>query len=786
MKKITFTTTLLLFLLCSFLQLSAQDAKKDAVAKSLNDYFFLERENIHVQLNKTVFMTNEQIWFKGYVFHRRKNLPFFTTVNIYGALMDETGKILETKLFYGNIGSFSGSFKLNSTFKSGKYYLQFYTNWMNNFTEDESAVYDVTVINAATGAGNALAKADPSKINIDLYPEGGTLVNGTVNSVGVTISDCNHEPLPVSTVEIVDASGKPFKTVQVNKLGHGRFDIPINTGQGFKAIVTIEGIKHEQPLPSLQLKGIALEVNSYAVADKTIVTIRTNKVTADSYAGKPLYLLVHQDEQTMFYDINLNGGTEVKMALQNADLFTGMNTLRVLDPEMNQLAERLIYKNENQPLSVTFTKTAQNVENTEFAGKTSAPNLNISIASLPENTRSLIENNDIYSSFWILPYIEGHKKVVGKYYFAAFSKGKAYELDLFLLGQKSKYSWANIKNNPPENKFPFDIGLTLKGSLPKSAGDAKGGKVRLYSASSALEEITEVNDKGEFEYGNLVIPDSAYVNFSLIRKGDKPKEITLLPQLINGNRKFFKMYVPPVRCYAADGTANVNMPNIFQESIELDEVKIEGKKLKYAKVSGNGNLRAYKITQQEINSYNTILNFIKFKSSFIVNDNSVTVSILSTRNANSLNAAPPKPVVYIDGMQAYDYDILRTISMDEVDEVYMNPHAIVPSVRGFMGIIRIYLNHTYKPKSKGGQPEIIVKNGFERIIPFENVVYNSTNDEGFESFGVIDWDANIMTDENGAFNLTIPNTGQKTIKVLIEGFSADGKLLSETKTINVK
>ncbi|TRW25223.1 hypothetical protein FMM05_07915 [Flavobacterium zepuense] len=786
MKKITLTTTLLLFLLCSFLQLHAQDAKKDAIAKSLNDYFFLERENIHIQLNKTVFMTNEQIWFKGYVFHRRKNLPFFTTVNIYGALMDETGKILETKLFYGNIGSFSGSFKLNNTFKSGKYYLQFYTNWMNNFTEDESAVYDVTVINAASGAGNALAKADPSKINIDLYPEGGTMVNGTANSIGVTVSDCNHEPLPVSTVEIVDGAGKPFKTVQVNKLGNGRFDLPANTGQGFKAIVAIEGIKHEQLLPTPQLKGIALEVSNYAIPDKTMVTIRTNKLTADSYAGKPLYILVHQDEQALLYDLNFNTGTEVKMALQNTDLFPGINTIRILDADLNQLAERLIYKHAGQTLTSTVAKAGQNVENLELTGKTSAPNLNISVSALPDNTRSFNETNDIFSSFWLLPYIDGHKKVSGKYYFANFSKGKAYELDLFLMGQKSKYNWTSIKNNPPQNKFPFDIGLTLKGSLPKSAGDPKGTRVRLYALSSALEETVDVDSKGDFTYENIIIPDSTFVNFSMFRKGEKPKELTLLPQLLNANRKFFKMYTPPMRCYAPDGTTALSTPNIFQENIELEEVTIEGKKLKYAKVSGNGNLRGYKITQQEINSYNSLLNFIKFNSSFVVNDNSVNVTIYSSRNSTSLNGAPPKPVIYIDGMQVYDYDLLRTISMNEVDEIYMNPHAIVPSVRNFMGIIRIYLNHNYKPKSKTTLPEIIVKNGYEKILPFENVIYNTTDDEGFASFGVIDWDANIMTDETGAFNLTIPNTGQKTIKLWIEGFSADGKLISEIKTINVK
>lgn len=787
MKKTLLAIIFPLIFLFSGSSVTAQDAKKDAIAKALNDYFFLERENVHVQFDKTTFTTNEQIWFKGYVFHRRKNTPFFTTVNMYAALMDETGKVLDTKLLYSNIGGFSGNFKLNDTYKSGKYYMQFYTNWMNNFAEDESAVYELTIINASAGAGNALAKADPSKINIDLFPEGGTFLSGAINIVGVNISDCNHEPLPVSTVDIIDAAGKIFKTIQINKLGFGRFDLPANTGTGLKAVVTIEGVKHEKALPVLEMKGMALEVNNFMVPDKTIVTVRTNKFTMDSYKDKPLYLLVHQDEQALLYDLNFNGSPEIKMALPNTDLFDGLNTIRIVDADLNQLAERLVYKyNTNtRVLTTEITKTGQNVENIEFQGKTSSPNMNISIAILPENTRSLNECNDIYSSFLILPYIDGHKKITGRYYFSQASKVKMYELDMFLMCQKSKYRWQSILGTPPASNYPFDMGLTLKGILPKSAGEPNHARVRLYSLSSALEETTDVNEKGEFIYNNILIPDSTFVNFSMFRKGEKPKELTLMPQLLNATRKFYKMYTPPVRCFAPE-TTTVSVPNIFQENIQLDEVKIEGKKLKYANVNGNGQLRGYKITQQEINSYNTLLNFIKFNSSFVVNDNSVNVTIYSTRSATSLNSAPPKPIIYIDNMQVMDQDILRTIFMNDVDEVYMNPHAVVPSVRNFMGIIRIYLSKTYKVKAKDNLPEIMVKNGYERIVPFTNVVYNSTNDEGFTNFGVIDWEATIMTDENGAFTLKAPKTGQQTLKLLIEGFSADGKLLSEIKTISVK
>ncbi|AWH85067.1 hypothetical protein HYN59_07970 [Flavobacterium album] len=786
MKKIL--PALLLLALYGFSQKNfAQESKKEKVAKMLSDYFFLERENIHVHLDKSVYTTDEQIWFKGYVFHRRKNVPFFSTVNIYASLIDADGKILETKLLYGNIGSFSGSFKLNSKFSSGKYYLQFYTNWMNNFTEDESSVYEVSVINEAQGAGTALAKADPSKISIAFRPEGGTLVSGVANTIGISIADCNHNPIPVSVADIVDGSGNALMKVQINKKGYGKFELPAGA-TGCKAIVTIDGVKHEQSLPQPQGKGIALEINNYSSPDKAIVKLRTNKFTADSFAGKPLFILLHQDDQAMLYEVAFKeGSTELMMAILAKDLFEGMSTIRVLDSDLNQLAERLIYKYPQTVLTSELTKVKQVSDTLQYKGKVNYPNMNLSMSVLPENTISLDETNDIYSSFLLLPYIKTHRNASGRYYFSTLSKVKAYELDLYLLSQESKYEWRNIMTSPPKNNYPFDMGLTVKGTVPANSGSTKLAQVRLYSLTSSIDEIADVDDKREFAYNNMVIADSTYVNFTLLRKGEKPKELTLAPQILNGGRRYNKPFRPEPHFYLETTAQEVTeVPHTYKENIELEEVKIDANRLKYANRFGNANLRGYKITEEQANMYLNLLNYIKtYGGGFNVSDNNGEVRITS-RTVNSINGAQTGPIVYIDNVQQLDLAVLRNILMEEVDEIYMSPHAIVPSVRNFTGIIRIYLKRgggAYK--SKNATPEIMVRNGFERVLPFENVHYSSTNDKGFENFGLIDWEPVIMTDENGAFRIEMPKTAQKTIKVVIEGFSADGKLVSEIKTMTV-
>ena len=776
--------------ICTLLIMSqkayTQQGRNEEILKAVTDYFFLERENIHVHFDKNVFMTNESIWFKGYVFHRKKNVPFFTTVNVYASLIDSDGKILETKLIYGNIGSFSGSFKLGNKFKSGKYYVQVYTNWMNNFTEDESAVYEVAVVNPQTGAGNALAKADPSKINIEFTPEGGTLLSGTANSIGIHVSDCNHNAIPaVSSIDIADASGKMIKKIQLNKLGYGRFDLPADI-QGYKGVVIIDDKKHEQPLPASQIRGIALEVNNYAIADQTIIKIRTNKPTAESFGARPIYIVIHQDEKATVLELKINNkNLEQTLAIPNTDIVDGMNTIRILDSDLKQLAERMFYKYPKTVLTAELTKGLETPAKVEYKGRINHPNMNLSVSVLPENTISFDDTNDIYSSLQLLPYLDNDKKASGRHYFTTLTKAKLYELDLYLMNQKSKYRWINILQNPPKSNYTFDMGVVLKGTVP-GAVDTKFAKIRLYSLTSGIDEMTDVSDKKEFTFNNLVIPDSSYVNFTLLKKGAQPKELTLSPQILNNNKKFNKPYQPQPRCYAPQ-TASETLanPNIFTESTELSEVTIEGTTLKYANSFGNGDLRGYKITPEQANMYQNIMQFIKTFGGFYVNENPTTGALqIYSRTVNSINAAQAGPIVYIDGVQALDFSMLPLILMSEVDEIYMSSTAIVPSIRNYQGIIRIYLKKGVRPGRKPNTPEIIIKNTFEKALPFENVTYNSVDDKGFDNFGIIDWQSTIMTNEKGEFTLSIPKMSSKPLKVLIEGFSADGKLISEIKTLS--
>lgn len=764
------------------------DSQKQLISKTIEDYFFLERENIHLQLDKSVFISDEDIWFKGYVYHRKEKVPFFTTTNVYATLYDENGTKLQDKLLFSSLGSFSGKFELGDTFKSGKYYIQVFTNWMNNFKEDESSIFEFSVINKNDKTASIKNALDYSKINIEFYPEGGAIIQGVQNNVGVKISDCHGNPLPSLEGEIIDLEGKSSQKVAINKFGLGRFQILGDTKTS-KISFLVNDKKVEEILPAAVPNGLAIEVNNYALKDKTIVKIKTNKQSLDAFKSKKSYLIVQQDDKSTIFDINFNTNLEQSIIFLKDNLFEGVNTIRIVDSDMKQLAERLIFKFPKEPLNLDLKLLKKGKDSISFSGNLNAINSSISISVLPEQSLAVNQDYTIRASFLLNPYLTKNQ-ANANYYFEESSKIKEYELDLLLLSQNlGKYKWNDIVASPPKNDHTFDFGLTIKGTINQALADRKKFNVKLFSLQSSVSASSEINEKNEFYFHNLILADSTWVNFTLTDNKNKPSVLKLYPQILNGRRTFNKPFtIQKKECALTGEKLEYETPSFTKGTIMLEDVEIsveKKKKLKYSNTLGNGNLRGYKVKE---NDQTDVLNYIRNNGFEVPNNNSFsnTVDIFS-RSVTTINGARSTPALYIDGVQQMTFDLLLNMKMNELDEIYINAHAIMPSVNNNIGIIKIYRKTgSSSPSNKSNTIPYEIKNAFSKIEPFKNKIYASTENKGFQNFGIIHWLPNIYNHDKGDFKFQIPNLGQKKVKLLIEGFSSDGKLISEIRTVDLE
>lgn len=259
------------FLLASLLTsifIQAQDNSKNTqekLFKNISEYYEMDRENIHLHLNKSTYLTGEGIWFKGYIIEKKNKLPFANTSNVYVKLLDQNGLEVDSKLLAAENSTFEGQFKLDLNLKSGTYYLQSYTNYMNNFFEDESNISKIEIINADDEKYISPKKVNLNAINITFFVEGETFLEGVKNIITLKAEDCNGNGVIINDAEISDDTNAALTTFSTDQFGFGKFEINNTKNTQYKLLYVLNEKKIIKNIPNVVLNGYTLQVNNYSL-----------------------------------------------------------------------------------------------------------------------------------------------------------------------------------------------------------------------------------------------------------------------------------------------------------------------------------------------------------------------------------------------------------------------------------------------------------------------------------------------------------------------------------------
>jgi hypothetical protein len=782
-KKLYFTIAYII--LCGFSMFSQTDDIDNTIKEiedKLTAYYSLERENINLHLNKTSFLNNESVWFKGYVLNRKTKRLFFDTTNVFAILYNNEGIKIHERLLFTSNGTFTGKFELNEKLPSGNYFIHVYTNWMNNFFEDESAIQKINIINPKEGLLLENQNPDKETLELKLNPEGGSLIKGITNVVGIKLSDCSGKTISNAEVDIKNNDGDILQTVKLNLFGYGKFEINPNHTI-IKASCNIDTKKIETELPTSANTGINVEINSFSSIDKTIFKVKTNPESISAFASKPIFLVVNQDDKNFTLPIKFDSqNLQQVFIISNENLFDGINTMRIIDINLNQFCERVFYIYPKKNKTINLIQNYKKNGKVKMAGYSEYANANLSISILPQETKAQqIEQNLNYTST-IKPYINDTFNEVN-YYFENVSRKQIYELDLVLLNQdKPKYEWKNIISSPPKSNYSFDIGLTIKGKINQELKNKQEHKVKLYSKKDLILVLSDVNDKNEYVFENIALADSTEVELSLLKMPElNTIAANFTTQVINRKRSFTKPFVVPFgTCKKFQNTYTIDsndLPLFTSGIINLKDVTVTSTKkaLQYENKFGNSYLRGFKI-EEETNT--NLLLFIE-RNGFKVNKTLNGELTISSRQVSSFSGPQTTPEISIDERVLFSFEELDGLNMNEIDEIYINANAFVPSGRNKQGIIKIYRKKNYNTKSVTKSVPFLIKEGFESNSSFKNNDYESFASKGFENFGIVDWCQTILTDEKGDFLFEFQDANLKNYKVIIKGVTLDGELINK-------
>ncbi|SHG00149.1 hypothetical protein SAMN05443549_1011148 [Flavobacterium fluvii] len=772
----------LLFFLQSFSQTTSNQEK---IKNYIDTYFNYDRESIHVQFNKNIYVNSEDLAFKGYVWSKNNNTPHSNTANVQLVVYNEQQEIIQKQLIFTTKGTFAGGLHLNNKFKTGKYYFHFYTNWMNNFTEDGSFMQTIEIIDKNEPYNFKTKEPDWDTAKITLSPEGGSILNDINNAVGISIKDCNQKGIETDGI-VLDSKSNEVSQFHTNKMGNGVFYLIPNLNEKYTLKIKSDKLTIAQPLPKVQETGIIVTYNNNLPKNKLIIAVKTNEKGVELYQNKKFILLIQQNKNAIQQEIVFDTKeTEKTLLFDKKYLSNGVNSIRLIDENLNEITERLVYISPvNSPITTLQAKVVAN-DSIQLSGKTELNQASLSISVLPENNVCINQNRSIQGTFYLNNYLD-IPETDNYAYYDLENKERKQDMELLMLNQnKSKFLWDNIKSNPPKINHSFDKGVTISGKVEKKLNPNSKNRISLVSLKDNVFDEAVIDKNNDFKFENFFAQDSTVFVLQMIN--EKSLSVaTKIEARVSPSQTFFSL---PLQFDKTICPTKKNLDKSFTFSvskakdsiINLKEITIKSTKKDVLKHQKEMNFMAtsFKVKEGDYGRFLDFLNRNGYRTG-LDEDGNVFISV----NRGFTGGNSGSPTVYIDNDIVLDNNLLFNLYMNEIDEIYMDKSGNSDVVSVGNGTIKIFLRENLKKDYYDIKyTSLIVNKGFAKNIKFKNSQFETQNE--FYYFGTLNWSPNITIKDNQNYEIKLPKGNQKEIQVLLEGFSDDGQLVSETRRIPV-
>ncbi|EDP98225.1 hypothetical protein KAOT1_13447 [Kordia algicida OT-1] len=808
-------------------------SQTNSIGERYREYYKTsDDEAVFVHLNKTSFLVGEELWFKSYIFNKRNEEISKASTNLYVGLYDENSKQVSKKLFRIRNGFTNGNLELDKNLKAGIYYLKAATQRMVDEKSTEVFIEEITVF--GSNIPSQKKQKNDIKYDIQFLPEGGHLVKDVENTIAFKAISEEGKGVYVNGI-IYDENNQEVTTFESNNYGFGTFKLSPKAENTFRAKTTFkEEITSEKILPKVENTGIVIQVDNIQ-KDTIQISFNTNPETLQSIVSKDYTVLIHKDGLSRSMPFSFKNNEKVDLLIPRSRLFNGVNTITLFDGK-TPILERLFFNRKIvKNLSVMVKKVETENDFTKFAmylvkNKPRIREANVSISILPETTEAYNPAHNIFSSFYLKPYVRGEIENP-KYYFPNNTKTKRKALDALLITQGwSKYDWTAIFQDKPKQSITTK-GITIRGTVNFPTKRVKG--MFLHDTKDLPAQYIPIDDERKFVIYNLFPEAGEKLRFSYINH----KKEFLKPKLyLRYSVSDEKDEIP---ANAIIDRSLLNKNNIFilpdgffpedSEALYAVHLKAKNKKNKEKRDPMMFNGRETKITESEYLRYPNIGAFLQ-NNGFDVNDANISLGQITiyARRPQTLGqlrpekpkpkrlddstgspqggsntdaaAATPKenissrftkvePLVFVNDVPLTSFDVLTTLNMANIERIIIDKSGIGYGIRGTGGVIKIFTRNTpLTPTSRTRRDSYVNQTppiGFSVAKAYYEPKYRSFSSEAYQKYGAIDWRPNNQIPRRGPFNFVVKHKDVKTITMFIEGISKDGSLISEKRTISI-
>jgi hypothetical protein len=765
------------------------------------------QEKLYVQFDKNVYNPGETIWFKAYLFSGTD--PSTISKNFYAELSDGNGNLLQRKVAPLFESSAAANFDIPAGIKISHLHFRAYTTWMLNF--DTAFVYQKDIPLAIIVPDSAGKNQNQERF-FQFFPEGGDPVAGLENTIAFKATDPSGLPVSVKGI-LKDATGKDILEFESAHDGMGKFLLTPEKDDSLYAVWRDDkGVEHQTNFPRIRSSGVVLRVMN---ASKKVYFSVARSTDKSDY--NRLTIIGHMNQQLVYKAIiNLEDNFMSGGSIPVDKLPSGILQLTIFGMNNRPLAERVVFINNHEfgftpdvAVSVkSLLKKGRNVIDIDIPD-TLRSNLSLAITDLAADGKKIFDDN-IVSRLLLTGEIKGYVHDP-YYYFSNNSDSTLQHLDLVMLTHGwRRFKWDMLAaGRVPVIKYPIENYLAVK-------AEVLGVDVNRIARDESLYVILKKKDSsvqmltiprlsgGKFGVAGLVFYDTAraFYQFSVDRNLSNTAAILFSNGLFGGYKKIKAETLPYRGWTAADSALLQKNRYVMQESERikpllekrvqtLETVTVKGRtkspaqKLDEEYTSGlfsGGDAYTFDLTNDPVSSaYLDIFNYLTGKVAGL--------TIVTNASSTSLQWRGSTPSLYLNEMQV-DASQLRNTSVSDIAMVKVfRPGSGVGFGGGAGGTIAVYTKkgseNKVDPTIKGLDHSNVL--GYSAIREFyapDYIIRPELMDvEDIRT--TLYWKPWILTDK-GTQHVTIQfynNDISRKLRLVLEGFNADGKLTSIEKII---
>lgn len=364
---------------------------------------------------------------------------------------------------------------------------------------------------------------DAFDYHVDFFPEGGNLVAGCTQKVGLKAIGNDGNSVDVAGC-VLNGKGDTITHFKSAYAGIGNFILPVSADEKYKAVVTtVDGnLKKEFELPAPETDKLSL-----SIVERKGVIHYTVLHAPERQLPNNLHLAVHVRGFLLFVQPVERG----QGAISLKSIPEGILTLTLFDGNYVPHSERLVFvRNDDPTWKLSADKTSYeprspvslDIQLSDAAGQPVKGDFSMSVTDNYAVYCDTVADN-IRSHLLLTSDLKGHIENPGYYFRNSSPRTKACLDNLMITQGWSRFNVEDILADRQRKEYPYSVerGQCVSGQVLDGRNKPAAGKVVNVLVNQRPYPSLQTDADGRFVLDQIEFRDTARVDASVVEKGGK-------------------------------------------------------------------------------------------------------------------------------------------------------------------------------------------------------------------------------------------------------------------------